>query len=115
MLTISDQNDAESVTIDFQDRFVYPYFRLTCAALIDLELILPNLQGEIARPHVVHYFDPTLNTWVKMKVDSVIELTKPLQKLFFKGLQVTSYPWFNQLCNPTGSHKPNVHLSLSPE
>ena len=54
MLTIPDQNDAEPVTVDFQDGFVYPYFRLTRAALIDLELILPDSEGEIARPPVVH-------------------------------------------------------------
>ena len=115
VLTLPDQNDAEPVTVDFQDGFVYPYFRLTRAALIDLELILPDLEGEIARPPVVHYFDPALDTWVKMKVDSVIELTEPSQKLFFKGLHVTSYPRFNQLCNPTASREPNVRLSLSQE
>ena len=78
MLTVLDQNDVEPVTIDFQDGFVYPYFRLMHAALIDLKLILPNSEGETAQPPAVHHFDPTLDTWLNMKIDSVIELTKPL-------------------------------------
>ena len=110
-----DQNDAEPVTVDFQDGFVYPYFRLMRAVLVDLEVILPDLKGGMATPPAVHYFDPTLDTWVKMKIDSVIELTKPSQRLFFKGLHVTSYPWFNQLYDSMASCKPNVHVSLSQE
>ena len=115
VLTVLDQNHVKPVTVDFQDGFVYPYFRLMCTALIDLELILPNSEGEMARPPAVHYSDPALDTWVKMKIDSVIELTKPSQRLFFKALHVTLYPWFNQLCNSMASREPNVRISLSQE
>ncbi|KAF8445915.1 hypothetical protein L210DRAFT_3642234 [Boletus edulis BED1] len=105
-------NDAEPVIVDFQDGFSYPYFRLSRPALVDLDLIPPK--SETTTP-AVHYFDPALDTWVKMKIDNVIELTKPSQRLFFKGLHVTSYPRFNQLFESAASRNPNLRLSLSQE
>ena len=69
----------------------------------------------MATPTAVHYFDPALDIWIKMKIDSIVELTKPSQRLFFKGLHVTSYPRFNQLFGSVQSHKLNPHLSLSQE
>lgn len=83
--------------------------------LNDLELASPDDDKPCC---AVHYFDPAFDTWVKVKVDSVIELTKLSQKLFFKGTNVMSYPSFDchlavaatPLC-----HVDNPRVSLSQE
>jgi hypothetical protein len=104
--------------MDFQDGFSYPYFKLTEAVLNELELVSLGPEGnEPSRP--VHYFDPGLDAWVKMKVDSVIELNKPSQKLFLKGIHVTSYLSFDRhlgaAATPTSRQNFNPHVSLSQE
>lgn len=78
--------------MEFQEGFSHPYFRLMEAVLNHLELGLPA--GNKA-PHTVHYFHLGHDTWVKLMVDSIVVLTKPLQTLFFKGINVTSYPSFD--------------------
>lgn len=99
--------------MDIQDGFIYPYFKLTRSILLDLDLITP---GDDTTPSpAIHFFDPTLNTWVKIKMDSIIELTKPSQKLFFKVMNVTSYPQFDQHIHSATSREPNPHVSLSQE
>lgn len=50
-----------------------------------------------------------------MKVDSVIELTKPSQKLFFKGINVTSYPRFDHHFGAASAREANLRVSLSQE
>lgn len=53
-----------------------------------------------------------------MKVDSVIKLTKPLQKLFFKGTNVTSYPSFDRHLEAAATplrRVDNPRVSLSQE
>lgn len=70
--------------MDIQDGFTYPYFTLTHAVLDDLELAL----SEDDKPsRTVHYFNPRHDAWIKIKLGGVIELTKPLQTLFFQGHQ----------------------------
>ena len=80
--------------------------------LSDLELVQPGGKG--VSP-AVHFFDSSLDTWVKMKVDSVIELTKPSQKLFFKGVNITLYPHFNHHFGAALVHEANPYVSLSQE
>ncbi|KAI9454024.1 hypothetical protein HD554DRAFT_2179171 [Boletus coccyginus] len=87
------KNDTDPVVVDIQDGFTYPYFKLTQVVLDDLELASPD-DDQLCR--AMHYFDPAFDTWVKVKVDSVIELTKPSQKLFFKGMNVMSYSSFDR-------------------
>ena len=82
------------------------------SVLSDLELVQPG--GEGVSP-AVHFFDSSLDTWVKMKVDSVIELTKPSQKLFFKGVNVTSYPCFDHYFGAASAREANPCVSLSQE
>ncbi|KAG9316080.1 hypothetical protein JVU11DRAFT_3751 [Chiua virens] len=106
------RNDEDPVTVDFQDGFIYPYFKLTCLVLAELELILP--EDKVVSP-VVPFFDPSLNTWIKMKVDSVIELTKPSQKFFFKGVNITSYPRFNHHFSSASACEANLCVLLSQE
>jgi len=84
------------------------------SVLTDLEL-LPHCEAEPATSPVVHYFNLMLDTWVKMKLGGVIELMRPLQKLFFKGTDVTSYPSFNRHFQSAAPREPNLHLSLSQE
>ena len=52
-----------------------------------------------------------------MKVNSVIDLTGSLQKLFFKGTHVTSYPSFDRHLEAAATpvSRPNPRLSLSQE
>ena len=44
----------------------------------------------------MHFFDPSVNAWVKMKLGSVIQFTCPSEKLFFKSTGVTLYLSFDQ-------------------
>ncbi|KAF8436851.1 hypothetical protein L210DRAFT_3647669 [Boletus edulis BED1] len=68
------KNNEPPVTVDFQNRFSYPYFRLTAPVLDDLELVSSGPNGD--KPcQAVHYFDSKFDTWVKMKVNSIIELS----------------------------------------
>ncbi|KAG6370687.1 hypothetical protein JVT61DRAFT_11065 [Boletus reticuloceps] len=109
------KNDEDPVTVDFQHGFIYPYFKLTHSVLVDLDLV--QVGDDVTITPAVHYFDSALDTWVKMKVNSVIELTKPSQKLFFKGINVTSYPSFDRHFHSiVASHMVlNPHASLSEE
>ena len=61
--------------------------------LVDLELADLSTDGTHSP---VHFFDPSVNAWVKMKLRSVIQLTRPSEKLFFKSTGVTSYPSFDR-------------------
>jgi hypothetical protein len=93
---------------------MYPYFKLTVAVLDDLQLAL----SEAETPNrAVHFFNRRLDTWVMMKVNSVIDLTGSLQKLFFKGTHVTLYPSFDHHLEAvaTPASHPNSRLSLSQE
>ena len=62
--------------VDFQEGFIYPYFKLMPLVLADLEPLACN-EAETATCPTIHYFDPALDTWVKMKLDSIIELMRP--------------------------------------
>ncbi|KAI9464856.1 hypothetical protein HD554DRAFT_2120035 [Boletus coccyginus] len=108
-------NDIDSIVVDFQDGFTYPYFKLMQVVLNDLELASPDNDQLYC---AVHYFNPAFDTWVKVKVDSVIKLTKPLQKLFFKGTNVMSYPSFDhhlQAAATPSHHMNNPCVSLLQE
>jgi hypothetical protein len=63
----------------------------------------------------IHFFNTTLNHWVKMKMDSIIKLTKLLQKLLFKAINITSYHQFNHHFHSAISCNPNPCVSLSQE
>ena len=78
------------------------------------ELELMQLKDEVV-PTMVHFFDHSLNTWIKMKVDSIIELTKPSQKLFFKGINITLYPRFDHHFALALACEANPHVSLPQE
>ncbi|KAG9317730.1 hypothetical protein JVU11DRAFT_1947 [Chiua virens] len=73
--------------------FSFLYFRLSKDVLVELELALP----EDDLPGMVHYFNPKLDFWVKMKVDSTITIASPGQQLFFKAIDVKRYPAFDRL------------------
>lgn len=79
--------------MDIQGSFIYPNFKLMQDVLLDLELITP--EDDMTSLPTLHIFNPTLDTWVKTRMDNFIELTQPMQKLFFKALTVTSYPLFD--------------------
>ena len=83
----------EPTSTNFQG-FPFPYFKLTKDVLVELELIHPN---EELPTMLVHYFNPELDYWVKMKMDSTIIITSPGQRLFFKAINVKSFPSFDHL------------------
>ncbi|KAF8548466.1 hypothetical protein OG21DRAFT_1526472 [Imleria badia] len=108
------KNDDPPVTVEFQEGFTYPYFKLTEEVLDDLQLALSEAETS---SRAVHFFNRHLDTWVMMKVNSVIDLTGSLQKLFFKGTHVTSYPSFDRHLEAAATpvSRPNPRLSLSQE
>jgi hypothetical protein len=99
--------------VNFQD-FSYPYFKLTRQALIELELAHPDEEP----PLLVHYFNPDVDYWIKMKVDCMIIVASPGQRLFFKAINVKSFPSFDRLYARTTlslQHQPNAHTMLTQE
>ncbi|KAG9317733.1 hypothetical protein JVU11DRAFT_1950 [Chiua virens] len=66
------QDNAEPTSANFQG-FPFPYFKLTKEVLVELELARPD---EVS-PVPVHYFNPELDYWIKMKVDSTVIITSP--------------------------------------
>lgn len=97
--------------MDIEDGFIYPYFKLTRSVLLDLELITPEVTTTTLP--VVHYFDARIDNWVKKKMDGIIELAGPSQWLFFKGINVTSYPHFDKHFHSSPGGKSNPRVSLS--
>ena len=99
--------------MDIEDGFTYPFFKLTCSVLLDLELITP--EDNTAILPAIHYFDTRTNGWVKKKMNGTIKLAGPSQRLFFKVIDVTLYPHFDHHFHSGTGHKSNPHVSLSQE
>ncbi|KAF8547817.1 hypothetical protein OG21DRAFT_841531 [Imleria badia] len=115
VVAFSFPNDgAEPLPVDFQE-FDYPYFKLSRVVLVELELASPDEQIPCDS---IHYFNPDLDCWVKMKVGSTLTIAKPGQRLFFKAVHVKMFPAFDHLYNRANAafdHNPNLCTMLPQE
>ncbi|KAI9568613.1 hypothetical protein HD554DRAFT_2038877 [Boletus coccyginus] len=107
------QDDVKPTSVNFQG-FSFLYFKLMKAALVKLELAHTN--EELLPP--VHYFNSELDYWIRMKVDSTIIIISPEQQLFFKAVNIKSFPSFDHLYGHTAvslQDVPNFYTMLTQE